>query len=337
MTAQLQELAPPRPTHPVLRMVLRRLGAAVLTLLVLSVLVFAATSVLPGDAAAVILGRQATPEALAHLRAQLGTDQPAMTQYLQWLGGLLGGDLGTSAAASIAGPQVGVWSLVGGKLGNSVLLALIVVVPIVVLAMLLGVVAALGKGRWPDHLISGLTMIPAALPEFVLGSVLLAVFFAWLGVLPPVSLIPVDSSPLDYPSVLVLPALTVAGVVLGPAARMIRAGSIEALAADSVAVARLNGIPEPRVVRRYALRNALAPSIQVFGLIAQYLVGGLLIVEFLFGYPGIGKALVDAVTIHDNTVVRSVTMLLAAVYVVITIAADALVMLLVPRLRTGAA
>ncbi|MFD0655188.1 ABC transporter permease subunit [Streptomyces malaysiensis subsp. malaysiensis] len=126
------------------------------------------------------------------------------------------------------------------------------------------------------------------------------------------------------------------GVTVGPAARMIRAGMLEALEADTVTVARLNGLREGRVVRRYALRNALAPSIQVFALIAQYLIGGLLIVENLFGYPGIGKELVDAVTIHDNLEVQSVTMLLAAFYVAVTIVADLLVMIVVPKLRTGA-
>lgn len=324
-----------RRRRPVLRYTARRVGAAVLTLLALSVLVFAATSVLPGDAASVILGRQATPEALAALRADLGTDQPAALQYLTWLGGLLHGDLGTSAAASVAGSPADVWSVVGDELANSAILAVVAIVPVIIVSVLLGVLSALRAGRWLDHTISTATMLPASLPEFVLGSLLLGVFFAWLGLLPPVSLVLPGGSPLDHPSVLVLPTLTVVGVVLGPAIRMIRAGTVEALAANTVGVARLNGIGERRVVLRYALRNALAPSVQVFALIAQYLIGGLLIVEYLFGYPGIGKELVDAVTSHDNTVVRSVTMLLATAFVAITILADVAVMLLVPRLRTG--
>ncbi|MCX4911676.1 ABC transporter permease [Streptomyces sp. NBC_00878] len=321
--------------HPPARVALRRVAGGILTLFVLSVLVFLATSVLPGDAASAILGKQATPDAVAALRHQMGLDQPLVVQYGKWLGGLLHGDLGNTAAGYAAGGRVGVWDQISGKLGNSLVLAATVFVPVLVLALVLGVVTALRAGRWLDHLVTTVTLVPAALPEFVLGTVLLAVFFTWLDVLPPVSFVAPGASPFATPETLVLPVLTLIGVTVGPATRMIRAGMQEALVADTVAVARLNGIPERRVVRRYALRNALAPSIQVFALIAQYLVGGLLIVEELFGYPGIGKELVDAVTVHDNLEVQSVTMLLATCYVVVTIAADLLVMAVVPKLRTG--
>lgn len=331
--------APGRPAvrgaHPVLRFLVRRVAAAVLTLAVLSVLVFLATSVLPGDTASAILGRQATAADLAELRARLGLDRPLVVQYADWAGGLLRGDLGLSAAGTAAGGQVSVWSQVSGPLANSAVLAAVAFVPIVLLSLVLGVVSALRVGRWQDTLVSSLTLVPAALPEFVLGALLIVVFFTWLRLYPPVSLIAPDVSPLATPELLVLPVLTLVGVTVGPAVRMIRAGMLTALAADTVAVARLNGISESRVVRRYALRNALAPSIQVFAFIGQYLVGGLLIVEYLFGYPGIGKQLVDSITVHDNTAVQSITMLLAVVYVTITIVADLVVMLVVPRLRTG--
>jgi peptide/nickel transport system permease protein len=171
----------------------------------------------------------------------------------------------------------------------------------------------------------------------VLGALLVGLFFGSLHLLPPVSLIPPGGSPLDTPSLLVLPVLTLVGVCVGPAARMIRAGMLDALEADCVAVARLNGIAERRVVIRYALRNALAPSVQVVAMIAQYLIGGLLIVEYMFGYPGIGQQLVNAISIHDNLEVQSVSMLLAAIYVGINIVADLVVMTLVPKLRTGGA
>ncbi|MEY9863815.1 peptide/nickel transport system permease protein [Catenulispora sp. GAS73] len=324
-------------SHPLALMAIRRVAAGVVTLLILSVLVFAAASVLPGDAASAILGKQATGQALADLRHRMGLDQSIPVQYWHWLTGLLHGDLGDSAAGFASGGQVSVWSQVSGKLGDSAVLALCAFVPIAVVSVLLGVYSALRAGRWQDHLISVTTLVPSALPEFVLGTVLLAVFFGWLDVLPPVSVVAPGSSPLATPSVLVLPVLTLVGVTAGPAARMVRAGMLEALGADTVAVARLNGIAEGRVVRRYALRNAIAPSIQVFALVAQYLVGGLLIVEYLFGYPGIGKELVDAVSIHDNAEVQSVTMLLAAFYIATTIVADLAVMVAVPKLRTGAA
>ena len=332
--------SPPSPAarrHPLARVALRRVAAGVVTLFVLSVLVFLATSVLPGDAASALLGKQATGPALETLRHRMGLDRPLIDQYGSWLTGLLHGDLGNTAAGYATGGRVSVWSQISDKLGNSLVLAATVFVPVVLISLGLGVLTALRAGRWLDHVITTVTLVPAALPEFVLGTVLLAVFFTWLDVLPPVSLVAPGTSPLATPEALVLPVLTLIGVTVGPATRMIRAGMQEALLADTVAVARLNGIAEPRVIRRYALRNALAPSIQVLALIAQYLVGGLLIVEELFGYPGIGKELVDAVTAHDNLEVQSVTMLLATFYVAVTIAADLLVMAVVPKLRTGGA
>jgi len=332
--------APPRAVerrrhHPVLRYAARRVAAGVLTLAVLSLLVFAATSVLPGDAASAILGKQAHGPQLQHLRAEMGLNHSIARQYGDWVGGLLHGNLGNSAAGYAAGGHVTVWSQISGKLANSAILALLAFLPIIAVSLLLGVVTALRATGWLDHVVSTLTLIPAALPEFVLGAVLLAVFFTWLNVLPPVSLIPPGANPLDYPSELVLPVLTLVGVSTGYAIRMIRAGMLDSLLSESVTMARLNGIRERRVVVRYAARNALAPSVQVFALIAQYLIGGILIVEYLYNYPGIGKELVDAVAIHDNLEVQSVTMLLATIYVAITIAADVVVMLLVPKLRTG--
>ena len=328
--------AAPKAGHPLARLAARRVAEGILTLLVLSALVFIATSILPGDAASAILGRQATPAALHALRQSMGLDRPLIAQYGHWLWGLLHGNLGYTASGYASGGKISVWSQISGKLGNSLILAGCAFVPIVVLSVLLGVFSALKAGRWQDQLIATVTLVPAALPEFVLGTVLLAVLFTWLDLLPPVSFVLPGTNPLSNWTMLVLPILTLVGVTVGPAARMIRAGMLEALEADTVTVARLNGIRELRVVWRYALRNALAPSIQVFALIAQYLIGGLLIVENLFAYPGIGQELVNAVTIHDDLEVQSVTMLLAAFFVAVTIVADLLVMIVVPKLRTGA-
>lgn len=339
--ATIERGVPPAPdpgtggAHPLRRFVVRRLGAAVVTLWVLSVLVFVATSVLPGDAASAMLGRHASGEALADLRRKMGLDVPLVQQYWNWLVGLLHGDLGRSTSSFLNGSDISVWSEVSGKLANSAELALAAFVPIVLVSLALGVYSAAKANRWQDHLISTVTVVPAALPEFVLGALLIAVFFSWLDVLPPVSLVPPDSSALASPQLLVMPVLALVGVTVGPAARMIRAGMLEALQSNMVTVARLNGIAEPRVLRRYALRNALGPSIVVFGLIAQYLIGGLLVVEYMFGFPGIGKELVDALSIHDNVEVASVTMLLATIFLGITIVADLLVLLVVPKLRTG--
>jgi peptide/nickel transport system permease protein len=202
--------------------------------------------------------------------------------------------------------------------------------------MVLGVIAAVRAGKPSDHVISLGSLAVISLPEFVVGSMLVLIFFSWLDVLPSVSLVPPGTSPLDKPEALVLPVLTLLGVTLAASIRMVRAGMLEALRTDYVEMARLNGFAERTVVRRYALRNALAPSVQVFAQNIQYLVGGIIIVEYLFAYPGLGKELVDAVAVRDVREVQSLAIFIAAFYILVNILADLLVIVLVPRLRTAA-
>jgi peptide/nickel transport system permease protein len=316
--------------------VLRRLAAGILTLLVVSILVFAGTEVLPGDAAGAVLGRSATEEQLAELREQMGLDRPAVVRYLDWLGGLLTGDLGDSAAGFAQGSERPIWGEISGEVKNSLILATLAALLLIPLALVLGVVAAIRAGRPTDHAISAASLAVIALPEFIIGSLLILLFFSWLDLLPPVSLIPPDESPLSYPKELVLPIVTLLGASLAASIRMVRAGMIEALGTDYVQMARLSGFRERTVIARYALRNALAPSVQVFAQNIQYLVGGIIVVEYLFAYPGLGKELVEAVAIRDVREVQSVAILIAAVYIALNIVADLLVFLLVPKLRTSA-
>jgi peptide/nickel transport system permease protein len=297
-------------------------------------LVFAGTEVLPGDAASAVLGKTASPEQLAELRAQMGLDRPAAERYLDWLGGLLTGDLGNSAAGFAEGSVRPIWGEISGEIWNSLLLALIAAVLLVPLSLVLGVAAAIRAGRPTDHAISALSLAVISLPEFIIGSLLILLFFSWLDVFSPVSLIPPGESPLAHPNELVLPILTLLGASLAASIRMVRAGMIEALGTDYVQMARLAGFRERTVIRRYALRNALAPSVQVFAQNLQYLVGGIIVVEYLFAYPGLGRELVEAVAIRDVREVQSVALLIAAVYIAINIVADVLVVLLVPKLRT---
>jgi peptide/nickel transport system permease protein len=313
----------------------RRVAAGILTLLVVSVLVFAGTEILPGDAAGAVLGKTATPEALAELRAQMGLDQPAPRRYLDWLGGLITGDLGNSAAGYAQGGERPIWNEISGKIVNSLVLAVIAAAIMVPVSLLLGTWAAIRAGRPTDHAISAFSLSVISVPEFIIGSLLILLFFSWLGLLSPVSLIPPGESPLSYPKELVLPVLTLLGASLAGSIRMVRAGMIETLRSDYVQMARLSGFAERIVVRRYALRNALAPSVQVFTQNIQYLVGGIIIVEYLFSYPGLGKELVDAVAIRDVREVQSVAIVIAALYITLNIAADLLVVLLVPKLRTS--
>jgi peptide/nickel transport system permease protein len=317
------------------RFVALRLAAALATLFVVSILVFAGTEVLPGDAASAVLGRTATPGELAELRELMGLDRPAPERYLDWLGGLLTGDLGNSAAGYAAGGESPIWDSIKGKIGNSFALAAITAALMVPLALVLGVAAALRAGRPLDHTISLTSLAVISLPEFIIGSLLILLFFSWLDILPPVSLVSPGTSPLAKPEILVLPVLTLLGASLAASIRMVRAGMLEVLRADYVEMARLSGFPERTVVRRYALRNALAPSVQIFAQNIQYLVGGIVVTEYLFSYPGLGKELVDSVAIRDVRAVQSVAVLVAAVYVGLNILADLLVVLLVPKLRTA--
>jgi peptide/nickel transport system permease protein len=324
-----------RRSHPLLAFALRRVAAGILTLLVVSALVFAGTELLPGDAAGAVLGRNATPDQLAELRAQMGLDRPAAVRYLEWLGGIVTGDLGNSAAGYAQGSERPIWDEISGEVRNSLTLALIAAVVMVPVALVLGVAAAVRAGRATDHAISTTSLAVISLPEFVIGSLLILVFFSWLGVLSPVSLIPPGESPLANPKQLVLPVLTLLGASLAASIRMVRAGMIDALRTDYVQMARLSGLRERTVIRRYALRNALAPSVQIFAQNIQYLVGGIIVVEYLFSYPGLGKELVDAVAIRDVREVQSVAIVIAAVYIALNIVADLLVVLLVPKLRTA--
>jgi peptide/nickel transport system permease protein len=196
------------------------------------------------------------------------------------------------------------------------------------------VLAAVRAGKPADHAITVSTLAVVSLPEFIIGTLLILLFFTWLDVLPPVSLVAPGESPLADPKKLVLPVLTLLAATLAASTRMVRAGMLETLRSDYVQMARLNGYREGTVVRRYALRNALAPSVQIFAQNIQYLVGGIIVVEYLFAYPGVGKELVDAVAIRDVREVQSLAVLIAAFYISVNIVADLLVVLLVPKLRT---
>jgi peptide/nickel transport system permease protein len=308
----------------------------VATLFVVSILIFIGTEVLPGDAASAVLGRTASPEQLEEMRAAMGLDRPAYERYLDWLGGLLTGDLGNSAAGYAAGGESPIWDEIRPKIVNSFVLAGITALLMIPIALVLGVVSAVRAGRPLDHAVSVSSLAVISLPEFIIGSLLILLFFTWLDVLPPVSLIRPGTSPLAEPEALVLPVLTLLGASLAASIRMVRAGVVETLNAEYVTMARLNGFSERMVVRRYALKNALGPSVQVFAQNVQYLVGGIVVTEYLFNYPGLGKELVDAVAIRDVREVQIVALLIAAFYILINIVADLLGVLLVPKLRTQA-
>jgi peptide/nickel transport system permease protein len=324
-------------SHPIARFVLRRLAATVATLIAASILIFLAVQALPGDVASTVLGRNATPDALHRLRADLGLSRPLPVRYAQFVVGLLHGDLGNSSVAVAQGSaHAPVSHLIGTPLVNSAILAGITLVLLIPLSLLFGTLSAVWQSRPVDHVISGVSLGFGAMPEFLVGTILVLVFFTWLDILPPISQIPAGDSPVAHSNELVLPVLTLLLVSLAFTTRLVRASTIDVLDQDYVGMARLNGVREVRVIWKYALRNALAPSVQAIAQTAQYLVGGVIIVESVFAYPGVGTALVSAVSARDVQMIMDITVIMAAIYVVINLVADLVVMLLVPRLRTAA-
>jgi peptide/nickel transport system permease protein len=327
-------VAAPRRSHGVARFLVRRIAAALVTLFVVSILVFAGTEVLPGDAAQAILGRDATPTALAQVRQQLGLSRPATTRYFDWLSHLVRGDLGNSATQTLAsGTEAPIWPLIRDPLVNSLILAGLTTFLLIPIGLGLGVLAATRAGKASDHAITVSTLGAISLPEFVVGPILILIFAVWLNWLPGVSLVPAGTSVFSNPKILVLPVATLLAVSLAWTVRMVRAGMLESLRSEYVAQARLNGLPETKVIR-YGLRNALGPTVQVVALNIQWLVGGIIVTETVFGYPGIGQELVQVVTSRDIPFVQAVCMILAAFYLFINIVSDLLVVFLVPKLRT---
>jgi peptide/nickel transport system permease protein len=317
--------------HGIPGFILRRILLGIATLLAVSLLVFAATQALPGDPARAILGRNATPESLATLREHLHLNRPIVVQYLSWLKGLVTGDLGTSLAA-----QEPVSRLLGGRLVNSAFLVLLAGAISIPLSIGLGAWAAMRRDRAFDVASSVILLALAALPEFVVGILLVVAFGTTVfTVLPAVSLIPPGERPWDHLHEVVLPTITLIVAVTPYIARIMRASMLEVLESDYVEMARLKGLREREVVWRHALPNAIAPTIQVIAINLAYLAGGVVIVETVFAYAGIGAALVDAVANRDLPVVQTLAMLIAAVYVVLNLIADIATILVVPRLRTS--
>ena len=313
------------------RLLTRRLLLGVLTLWLVSVVVFAATQALPGNAAQAILGKDATPQTLHALSEQLHLGQPVLAQYGHWLGGVLTGDFGTSAAT-----QQSVTALLAERVANSAFLVVLASAIAIPLALALGVLMAIRRDRPSDHALSAGTLVLAALPEFVIGIGLVLLFSTSVfHVLPAVSLLPPGEHAWQHLDVVVLPCATLVLAVTPYISRIMRGSMIEVLESDYVTMARLKGMPERTVVWRHAMPNALVPAIQVIALQLGWMAGGIVVVEFVFSYPGIGAALVNAVGNRDVPVVQALTLLIAAVYVLVNLLADVATILVTPKLRTA--
>jgi len=277
-----------------------------------------------------ILGRDATPESLDVLRNELGLNQPALSRYLTWLGELLRGDLGRSLVSNRP-----VADILGMRIYNTMLLSLYAFLVYLPLTTVPALLQAIWRDRPIDHVFSIVTLILLSMPDFLLATILLFTFVVVIPVLPAMSLVDESSSAWDYFRAMTLPAVTLAIVMAVYAVRMLRDNLIEVLDSDYIRMAELKGLSAGRVLVRHALPNALSPTLNVTALNLAYLVGGVVVVERVFSYPGFGNLLVDSLQLRDLPVIESTVMIAALVYVLANLLADVTGILLNPRLRTG--
>ncbi len=311
---------------------LKRLGLTVLTLILLSLIIFLAGQVLPGNPGREILGPFAAQSAVQALNHTLGVDRPLVVQYWSWVSGIVHGNLGTSSQF-----RASVSSFLFPALGRSLKLALVAFVIVVPLSIIGGVVAALNRGRLADRVISVTGLSLSTVPEFVSGVVLILVFAIELKWLPVTGAAPPGSSVPTQIKYLILPAIPLVLILFGYIARMARAGTIEALDSDYVRTATLKGLPRSVVIRRHVLRNSLLPTITVIATQTGYLIGGLVIVETLFNYPGLGRLIFTAATNKDFPMLEAGVLTIGVVYLAATLVADILYTQLNPRIRLQAA
>jgi len=317
---------------PLLKLIMIRIGLGLLTLFLVSVVVFAATQALPGDTARAILGRDAVNTARYEaLREQLGLNRPITSQYVGWLGNVLSGNLGNSLVQDKP-----VTELLSRRVANTFILVFVAALLSVPISLFLGSLTALRRDSKFDISVSIGSLSLAALPEFVIGIILILLFatqvFHWL---PAVSNVNPDVPIYQQLDLFILPAITLTLAVAPYITRILRASTIEVLESEYVMMARLKGLPERLVLNRHAVPNALAPALQVTALNLAWLAGGVVVVEYLFAFPGIGSALVDAVANRDMPMVQAICLIIAAVYVIANLTADILTILVSPRLRTG--
>lgn len=314
--------------HPILKLVLQRLALGCLLLVAASALIFAGTMILPGDVAQSILGQSATPQALANLRAELGLDVPPVQRYFDWLGGVLHGDLGTSLTN-----RLDIAETMGKRLGNTLFLAFWAAIISVPLAIFLGLLAVRYEGRWPDKLISGVTLASISIPEFLIGYVLIYFIAVKMRLFTTVAMINDSMSLGEKLNAIALPVIVLTLVVLAHMMRMTRAAILNVMQSAYIETAELKGLSSFKVIARHAFPNAIAPIVNVVMLNLAYLVVGVVVVEVVFVYPGMGQYLVDHVAKRDVPVVQACGLVFAAVYICLNMIADIVSILSNPRLR----
>jgi peptide/nickel transport system permease protein len=312
-----------------LRMLLRRCFLGAVTVAIVSAIIFLGVELLPGDACTAFLERDAKGQMLENCRKDFGLDRPAFTRYFEWAGNALQGDLGMSASG-----RKSIAELVGHRMKNSLLLAAVSLSVGVPMAIFLGVITGLWRDRPIDLFFSTAAILAMTIPEFVSATVLILIFSVWLGWLPGI-IVTSASAPASafFPEIL-LPVFVLAMVMMAHILRMVRSSVIEVMAGDYIQMATLKGVPYWRIVFSHALPNALLPAINVVALTIAWLLGGVVVIEVVFNYPGLGRMMIDAISDRDLPVVQAIALIVASVYVGVNLTADILTMVANPRLRT---
>lgn len=310
-------------------MLIRRLLLGTVTVWIVSVIIFAGVEMLPGDACTAFLERDAKGEMLMHCREAQGLNQPAVARYLSWAAGAVHGNFGTS----MSGDQ-SISEMVGLRVKLSLMLAMGALIGGVPLAIFLGVVTGIWRDRPLDVLLSTAAIFAMTIPEFISATILILIFSIWLGWVPGIVITPADAPVLDFFPEFILPIVVLGMVMTAHIMRMVRTSVIEVMASDYVQMATLKGVPFWQIIRRHVLPNALLPAINVVALTVAWLLGGVVVVEMVFNYPGLGRMMVDAISDRDLPVVQAIAMIVATTYVGVNLTADILTMVLNPRLRT---
>ncbi|MEP2530183.1 ABC transporter permease [Shimia sp.] len=313
---------------PIVKLLAQRIALGLLLLFLVSILIFAGTIILPGDVAQSILGQSATPEALANLRADLGLNDPPVQRYFSWLGGIMQGDLGT---ALTSGQDIA--SSLGKRLKNTLFLAFWAAIISVPLAIFLGLLAVRYRDRWPDKIISAVTLASISIPEFLIGYMLMYIVAVKLRWAPSVSMINDGMSLGEKLNSIALPVMVLTLVVLAHMMRMTRAAILNVMQSAYIETAELKGMPMFWIIWRHAFPNSIAPIVNVVMLNLAYLVVGVVVIEVVFTYPGMGQYLVDHVSKRDIPVVQACGLIFAAVYIGLNMIADVVSIVANPRLR----
>ena len=312
-----------------LAMLLRRVLLGLITVVLVSLIIFAGVEMLPGDACTAFLEREAQGQLLENCRADLGLNQPAFLRYLDWASGAITGDFGLSANGHKT-----ISEMVGYRLRNTLLLASCAMLTGVPLALFLGIVAGLWRGRAPDLVVSTVAIMAMTIPEFVSATLLILIFSVWLGWVPGIVLTSASAPVSEFFPAIFLPIMVLAMVMTAHILRTVRSSVIEVMASDYAQMATLKGVPYWRVVFGHVLPNALLPTINVVALTIAWLLGGVVVIETVFNYPGLGRMMIDSISDRDLPVTQAIALIIATVYVGVNLTADLATMLANPRLRT---